>query len=175
MAITFIAASAAFAQTSTFPGLTAASKKQLATAKKSTAFALPTWLPEGFAISQVHSVLGPKVKLEDKQLIIVYSRKLPNGGLQRFAIEAGFDGIGDLMYEGGKKLKTPIGSVHLYYQPKDDDGKKLDDFAMTEWFTVGSTAYHYIGTYGTEEEGSDSLVMISLADTEKILRSLKRY
>lgn len=175
LALTIVAASAAFAQVSTFPGLNADSKKQLASAKKSTAFALPTWLPKGFAVSQVHSVLGRKVKLEDKQLVIVYSRKLADGGLQRFAFEAGFDGIGDLMYEGGKKLKTPIGSVHLYYQPKDEDGKKLADFAMTEWFDVGSTAFHYIGTYGTEEKGGDSLVMLSLADTEKILRSLKRY
>ncbi|MGB2914322.1 MAG: hypothetical protein WBB81_12280, partial [Pyrinomonadaceae bacterium] len=65
--------------------------------------------------------------------------------------------------------------VHLYYQPKDEDGKKIMDFAMTEWFDIRGTAFHYIDRYGTEEEGGDRLTMISLADTEKILKSLKRY
>ena len=158
-----------------FPGLSPAVKRQLVIAKRTTPIALPMWVPAGFTAGRVHMVLGPKVPIQDRQLIIVYSRNLPNGRLQRFAFEAGFDGIGDLMYEGGKKLRTPVGDVWLYYQPKDEDGKKLTDFAMTEWFTIGRTAFHYIGAYGTEEEGGDRLSMISLADTEKMLRSLRRY
>ena len=167
-----VAATIASAQ---FPGLSPAVKKQLATAKRSTPFALPTWVPAGFTAKRVHAVLGPKVKIEDKQLMIIYSRELPDGRLQRFAFEAGFDGLGDLMYDGGKRLRTPVGNIWLYYQPKDEDGKKIMDFAMTEWFNVGRTAFHYIGAYGTEEEGGEKLAMISLADTEKILRSLRRY
>ena len=158
-----------------FPGLSPAIKGQLATAKRSTPIALPTWVPGGFTAKRVHSVLGPKVPIEDRQLIIVYSRTLANGRLQRFAIEAGFDGLGDLMYDSSKRLRTPIGNVYLVYQPKDEDGKKMLDFAMTEWFEVGRTAFHYVGMYGTEEEGGDKLAMISLGDTEKILRSLRRY
>ena len=163
------------AQAAKFPGLTVETKKQLATAKRSTPIALPTWLPAGFTANRVHMVLGPKVPIEDRQLVIVYSRTLSDGRRQRFSIEAGFDGLGDLMYDGGKKLQTSIGIVWLIYQPKDEDGKKLTDFAMTEWFDVGKTAFHYVGMYGTEEEGGDKLAMISLADTEKLLRSLRRY
>jgi hypothetical protein len=165
-------ASIAFAQ---FPGLSPAVKRQLAAAKRSTPIALPTWVPAGFSVKRVHTVLGPRVPIEDKQLIIVYSRTLADGRLQRFAFEAGFDGLGDLMYDGGKKLSSHIGAVWLYYQPKDEDGKRLNDFAMTEWFNVGRTAWHYIGAYGTEEEGGDKLSLISRADTEKMLRSLRRY
>ncbi|MBK8304122.1 MAG: hypothetical protein IPK98_12230 [Chloracidobacterium sp.] len=172
--LTLASVSVMTAQT-TFPGLNAETKKQLTATKRSVAFALPTWLPQGFTLTQVHSVVGPKVKLEDKQLVIVYSREVANGKLQRFAFEAGFDGIGDLMYEGPRTLTTPIGKVHLYYQPKDEDGKKIMDFAMTEWFDIRGTAFHYTDRYGTEEEGGDRLTMISLADTEKILKSLKRY
>jgi hypothetical protein len=167
-----VIASTASAQ---FPGISPAIKRQLAAAKRSTPIALPTWVPAGFAAKRVHTVLGPKVPIEDKQLIIVYSRTLANGRLQRFAFEAGFDGLGDLMYDGGKKLSTPIGAVWLYYQPKDEGGKKLNDFAMTEWFNIGRTAWHYIGAYGTEEEGGDKLTLISRAETEKMLRSLRRY
>ena len=123
-----VSASIAGAQ---FPGLSPAVKRQLATAKRSTSIALPTWVPAGFTVKRVHMVLGPKVPIQDRQLIIVYSRNLPNGRLQRFAFEAGFDGLGDLMYEGGKQLRTPVGNVWLYYQPKDEDGKKQMHFAMT--------------------------------------------
>jgi hypothetical protein len=173
----FLFAVVAFASIASaqFPGLSPAVKRQLATAKRSTPIALPTWVPSGFTAKRVHMVLGPKVPIQDRQLIVVYSRNLPDGRLQRFAFEAGFDGLGDLMYDGGKKLSTPIGNVWLYYQPKDEDGKRLNDFAMTEWFNVGRTAFHYIGAYGTEEEGGDKLTMIPRADTEKILRSLRRY
>ncbi len=157
-----------------FPGVTPEARKQLATAKRSLVFALPTWVPAGFTISQVKTKLGRGVKIEEKEFVVVYSRQLANGKSQRFAFEAGFDGLGDLMYDSSKRLRTPVGTVYLVYQPKDEDGNKLDDFAMTEWFDVGSTAFHYIGTYG-EEEGSKTLSMLSLADTERMLKSLKRY
>lgn len=158
-----------------FPGLTPEAKKELAAAKRTTPFALPTWLPAGFKISRVHANLGRRAKIEDKQLVIVYSRPLPNGKIQRFSIEAGFDGIGDLMYDGARKLRTGVGDVYLVYQPKDEDGNKMTDFAMTEWFSVGNVAYHYVGMYGSAEESGDTLAMISLADTERILRSLRLY
>jgi hypothetical protein len=173
LVLSLAACSAVSAQA--FPGLTPQTKKQLATAKRSVGFALPTWLPAGFKLSQVHAAVGRRVKLDDRQLVFVYSRELANGKLQRFAFEAGFDGLGDLMYEGGKTLRTPVGRVHLYYQPKGHEDKKMLDFAMTEWFDVRGTAFHYIGAYGTEEPGGDRLVLLSQADTEKILRSLRRY
>lgn len=163
------------AQATTFPGLNAAVKRDLAAVKRSMPFPLPTWVPSGFTLVQVHKVLGSKVKIEDKQLILVYSRKLADGRLQRFAFEAGFDGLGDLMYGGGKRIKTSVGTVTLLYRPKDEDGKKMMDFAMTEWFDVGKTAFHYVGVYGTGEEDGDKLTMISQADTERMLRSLRRY
>ena len=176
LAIAFLMAATlvASAQT-TFPGISAVRKKELNAARASVAFALPTWLPSGFTLARVHAAVGRKVKLEDKQLIFVYQRDLANGKLQRFSIEAGFDGIGDLAYDGPRTLTTPIGKVHLYYQPKDEDGKKIMDLAMTEWFDIRGTAFHYDGRYGTEEEGAGRLTMISLAETERILRSLRRY
>jgi hypothetical protein len=172
--IVIVAAVATASAQTNFPGVTPEARKQLKTAKRSLGFALPTWVPAGFTISRVQTKLGRGVKVEEKEFVVVYSRQVANGKMQRFAFEAGFDGLGDLMYESSKRLRTPVGTVYLVYQPKDEDGKKLLDFAMTEWFNVGSTAFHYIGTYG-EEEGSKSLSMLSLADTEKILKSLKRY
>lgn len=158
-----------------FPGLTPETKRELASAKRSVPFALPTWLPAGFSIERVHAKVGSRVKIEDKQLVIIYSRKLSDGRLQRFAIEAGFDGLGDLMYDGARRLKTSVGTVYLVYQPKDEDGTKLTDFAMTEWFNVGKTAFHYDGMYSAGGSGDTSLAMISLEDTERMLRSLRRY
>lgn len=97
--------------------------------------------------------LGPRVKIEEKQLAVVYSRTLPNGRLQRFSIETGFDGPGDLLSDGGKRLRTPVGDACLYYQPKDEDSEKMTDFAMTKWFSVERTVPHRVGMYGTEKEG----------------------
>jgi hypothetical protein len=170
-----VAAAAAAASAQVFPGVSPATAKELAAAKRSVPFALPAWVPAGFKVTQVHAVLGPKVKIEDRQLIIVYTRERPNGRIQRFAIEAGFDGLGDLMYDRMRTVRTPVGPVYLVYQPNDEDGKKLTDFSMTEWFTIGKTAFHYDGMYATVDEGGEKLEMISLADTEKILKSLKRY
>ena len=169
-----LSTAAAISAQARFPGLSPEVKKQLATAKRSVPFALPTWVPAGFTLKEVQMNLGPRVKIEDRQLIIVYSRNLANGKTQRFAFEAGFDGLGDLMYDSARMLRTPVGKISLQYQPKDEDGKKLMDYSMTEWFNVGRTAFHYDGMYDAERSGA-SVVMISLADTEKILRSLNRY
>jgi len=159
-----------------FPGVSKAQMDQLLAAKKVTAIALPTWLPTGFKVEKVHSKLGRGVAIHEREFIVVYSRKLENGKTQRFALEAGFDGLGDLMYDGAKTITSSLGKIHLYYEPKDPDtdGQKLKNYVMTEWFNAGKTAFHYIGFYGSEEKDDPDMAMISLADTEKILRSLKR-
>lgn len=158
-----------------YPGIERSDMEQLIAAKQVMSVALPKWLPAGFKLESIKSRLGRGVAIEDREFVIIYSRKLASGKIQRFALEAGFDGLGDLMYDGAKTLVTPLGKIYLYYEPKDadQDGKKLKNYAMTEWFNVGKTAFHYIGWYGGEEDDPD-LAMISLADTEKILRSLTR-
>ncbi|MBK9529845.1 MAG: hypothetical protein IPO41_16380 [Acidobacteria bacterium] len=158
-----------------FPGIERSDMEQLIAAKQVMSVALPKWLPAGFKLEGIKSRLGRAVAIEDREFIIIYSRKLTSGKTQRFALEAGFDGLGDLMYDGAKILSTPVGKIHLLYEPKDADqnGKKLKNYVMTEWFNVGKTAFHYIGWYGGEEDDPD-LAMISLADTEKILRSLQK-
>ncbi len=158
-----------------FPGVSKAQMEQMIAAKRVMQIALPTWLPAGFKLEDVRSRIGRSVAIEDREFVIIYSRTLSNGKTQRFALEAGFDGLGDLMYEGAKTLVTPLGKIYLLYEPKDPDngGKKLKNYVMTEWFRVGRTEFHYIGMYGYDE-GVNDLEMISLADTERILRSLKR-
>lgn len=158
-----------------FPGIERSDMEQLIAAKQVMSVALPKWLPTGFKLEKINSRLGRGVAIEDREFVIIYSRKLASGKTQRFALEAGFDGLGDLMYDGAKILSTPVGKIHLLYEPKDADqnGKKLKNYVMTEWFNVGKTAVHYIGWYGGEEDDPD-LAMISLADTEKILRSLQK-
>lgn len=159
-----------------FPGVSKAQMEQLRTAKKVMGVALPTWLPAGFKVEKVHSKLGRRVAIHEQEFIVVYSRKLENGKTQRFALEAGFDGLGDLMYDGAKTISSPLGKIYLHYEPKDPDtdGQKLKNYVMTEWFNAGKTAFHYIGFYGSEEKDDPDMAMISLGDTEKILRSLKR-
>jgi hypothetical protein len=169
---------AASAQVVNFPGVSAAHRKTLTTAKRSTAIPLPTWVPAGFAIEKIEMKLGPRVKIEDKQLVIIYSRKLANGKMQRFSLEGGFDGLGGLPYDLTKTLTTPVGEIDLMYEPKDydDESKKVKNFVMTEWFKVGRTDFHYNGMHGANEDADDpGIAMLSLADTEKILKSLRRY
>jgi outer membrane lipoprotein-sorting protein len=158
-----------------FPGVSKTQMEQMITAKKVMQIALPTWLPAGFKIEEIKSRLDRGVAIEDREFVIIYSRTLANGKAQRFALEAGFDGLGDLMYDGARILTTPLGKIYLLYEPKDPDdgGEKIKNYVMTEWFRVGRTEFHYIGMYGYEE-GDDDMEMISLPDTERILRSLKR-
>ena len=177
-----IAAIASSAQTPSaaatrFPGLSPLHIEILNGAKQVMAVPVPTWLPVGFKAEKVEARLGTMVPIEEKTLVIIYSRKLSNGQTQRFSIEAGFDGLGGLPYDLTKTLQTPVGSIDLMYEPPDldDSRKKTKNFAMTEWFKVGKTDFHYNGRHGDPEGDDPDLAMISLADTEKILKSLRRY
>lgn len=160
----------------TFPGIGPAQKMQLDGAKEARmTFAMPTWLPKGFVLEKVEMKLGDSIPVYEHVFLMIYSNKMADGGVQRFAIEAGFDGLGDLMYEPTKTLKTGVGEVILVYEPKDEDGNIEKGYVMTEWFKVGRTDYHYIGMYGFDEEVQKWARMISMDDTVKILTSLKRY
>ena len=156
-----------------FPGVSDMQMTMLLEAKRITALPLPTWIPVGFRVEDVKIRLGSTVEIQDCVLTVVYSNRMTDGGVQRFAIEAGFDGLGDLMYEPTKTLKTGFGELTLIYEPKDEDGNVEKGYVMTEWFKVGRTDFHYIGMYGFDE-GAQSARMISLDDTMKILNSLKR-
>lgn len=176
--LTVILAGGAFSQTkgsiAAFPGVTAKQLAELQTIKRSIPVVLPSWLPTGFKLEKINSKLGRRVKVYEREMALIYSRTTDDGKLQRFALEAGFDGLGDLMYEPTKTLKSPFGNIFLLYEPFDaDENKKLEKYVMTEWFQVGSLAYHYVGMYGYDD-GDDDMEMISLADTERILKNLKR-
>lgn len=162
------------AQKSTFPGISVKQAKTLATVKRSMAFPLPTWVPAGFKVEEIVVDISAKTLIYERVFRVIYSRTQPDGTKQRFAIDTGFDGLGDLMYEPTKTIKTSVGDVTLIYEPKDEDGTILKDYVMTEWIPVGKYAFHYIGSY-TRDENAETPAMISLEDTEKILKSLKRY
>lgn len=155
-----------------FPGVSDMHMTMLLEAKKVTSIPLPTWIPAGFKVTDVKLRLGSMVEIEDRVLIIVYSKSLADGKTQRFAIEAGFDGLGGLPYDVTKVIASGVGKIELMYEPSNEDGK-VKNFVMTEWFRVGKADFHYDGMYGNEPEDV-SLTMISLADTEKIIRSLQR-
>lgn len=173
--VILLAAGSAFGQAK-FPGVSAVQAKQLRTIKRSLAFPLPTWVPAGFKMIEIESKLGRKVPVYERVFNVWYVRQLSNGAIQQFGIIAGFDGIGDLMYEPLKDLRTPLGTITMVYEPKDEDngGKRIKNFSMTEWFEVGKTAFRYDGGFEGEVSTSKRR-MISIADTEKILRSLRRY
>ncbi len=156
-----------------FPGISEIHMTMLLEAKKVSALPLPTWIPAGFRVEDVKLRLGSKVEIQDRVLTVVYANKMTDGGVQRFALEAGFDGLGDLMYEPTKTLKTGVGEVILVYEPKDEDGNIEKGYAMTEWFKVGRTDFHYIGMYGFAENDKSARA-ISMDDTVKIVTSLKR-
>ena len=162
------------APTVQFPGITQKQFQQLRTAKQSTPIVLPTWLPAGFKLAKIEMKLGRRVQIYDRSLKLTYERELSSGVTQRFALEAGFDGLGGLPYDATKSLKTQIGTIDLMYEPNDEDGNKIKNYAITEWFSVGKTAFHYMETYEGEPE-QPGRRMLSMADTEKILRSLRRY
>lgn len=159
-----------------FPGISAQQLQQLNTAKRVTPIPLPTWLPAGFKVEKIEMKLGVKVPIQDRQLAIVYSRNLPKGKIQRFALEAGFEGLGDLPYDTTNTVRSALGNIDIAYEPPDLDGNgiKLKNFVMTHWFNVGKTAFHYDGMYGADP-GDKRVAMISLADTQKILGSLQRF
>ena len=163
-----------------FPGVDTAHMEQMIAAKRVMSIALPTWVPAGFKIEEIKARIGRAVAIEDREFVIIYSRTLQDGKTQRFALEAGFDGLGGLPYDVTKTLRSPVGMIDLMYEPKDYDedckpGKKIDNYVYTEWFKVGNrTDWHYIGMYGAPDEGDPGIAMISLADTERILRSMTR-
>ena len=164
------------AATVQFPGITPKQLQQLRTAKQTTPVVLPTWLPAGFKLAKIEMKLGQRVPIYDRFLKITYERELTNGTTQHFYLEAGFDGLGGLPYDLTKSLKTQVGTIDLMYEPNDldEEGKKIKNYAITEWFNIGRTAFHYVETYEDEPEQTGRK-MLSLADTEKILRSLRRF
>lgn len=160
-----------------FPGVSTDHMEQMIAAKRVMTIALPTWVPAGFRVEEIKSRIGRAVAIEDREFVIIYSRTLQNGKTQRFALEAGFDGLGGLPYDVTKTLRSPVGTIDLMYKPKDldDESKVLKNYVYTEWYKVGNrTDWHYIGMYGAPEEGDPGIAMISLADTERILRSMTR-
>lgn len=169
-----VAEAAVKAATVQFPGVTTRQLQQLRTAKQTTPIVLPTWIPAGFKLAKIDMKLDRRVPIYDRYLKITYERGLSGGITQRFFLEAGFDGLGGLPYDATKSLKTQVGTIDLMYQPNDEDGNKIKNYAITEWFNVGRTAFHYVETY-EEEPDQPARKMLSLADTERILRSLRRF
>ena len=169
-----VAEAAGKAATVQFPGTTPKQLQQLRTAKQSTPVVLPTWIPAGFKLAKIEMKLDRRVPIYDRYLKIIYERELTSGVTQRFYLEAGFDGLGGLPYDATKSLKTQVGTIDLMYEPNDEDGKKTKNYAITEWFNIGRTAFHYVETYEDEPE-QPGRRMLSMADTERILRSLRRF
>ncbi|NOT46855.1 MAG: hypothetical protein HOP17_03770, partial [Acidobacteria bacterium] len=122
-----------------FPGISSDMHLEiLRSAKQMTAVPLPTSLPSGFKLEKIDVNLGSEVPLEKKKLVIIYSRRLPDGKTQRFALEAGFEGLGDLPYDTTKSVRSAVGQIDIAYEPPDLEGtgKKTENFVMTHWFTV---------------------------------------
>ncbi|MEO5857619.1 MAG: hypothetical protein ABIR33_01590 [Pyrinomonadaceae bacterium] len=158
-----------------FPTVPQPYVEAMITAKRVMSIALPTWLPDGFKFEKLKSRIGRAVALEDREFVVIYSRT-QGGKTQRFALEAGFDGLGGLPYDNPKIVRSAVGQIDLYYEPKDldDEAKTLKNYVYTEWFKVRSrTDWHYIGMYGAPDEGDPGIAMISLANTERILKSLQ--
>ena len=158
-----------------FPTIPEPYMEAMVAAKRVMSIALPTWLPAGFKFEKLQARIGRAVALEDREFVVIYSRT-QGGKTQRFALEAGFDGLGGLPYDNPKIIRSAVGEIDLYYEPKDldDDAKVLKNYVYTEWFKVRNrTDWHYIGMYGAPEEGDPGIAMISLADTERILKSLQ--
>lgn len=178
--LTLFALSSVSAQTRSttspsFPGVSQVQLTMLREVKRAVPFALPMWLPDGFKLEDIHARLGSDLEIYERELVLVYLRPMPNGKLQRFALEAGFDGIGDLPYDEAKVIKASVGDIYLVYEPNDLENSrvKIKDYVMTQWFNVGDVAYHYDGMY--DDEDKKNLQMISISDTEKILASLREF
>lgn len=174
MLLVFIISTTAFSQTQ-FPGVSEAQKQKLLSTK--IAVPLPTWLPAGFSVTNIVAKTGKSVKIEDKVLTITYGKKLTNGRLLKFKIDAGFDGLGDIPYEGGESVKSKVGNIWLYYEPigEVDDGRKVqyDGFIQTEWFEIKGLAFHVSFTQSNDDDLNKRLSKISKADAKKILQSMQ--
>ena len=158
-----------------FPTIPEPYMESMVAAKRVMSIALPTWLPAGFKFEKLKSRIGRAVALEDREFVVIYSRT-QGGKTQRVALEGGFDGLGGLPYDNPKIIRSAVGEIDLYYEPRDldDESKTVKNWVYTEWFKVRNrTDWHYIGMYGAPEEGDPGIEMISLADTERILKSLQ--
>ena len=173
--IACLAAFTAMAQV-TFPGLSDIQKQQLLNTP--IAMPLPTWVREGYAVSKIVAKTGRQIKIENKVLTITYSKKQANGQAAEFKVDAGFDGLGDLPYEGSVTVKSKAGTISLYYEPYEEvgDGKKAKQkgVIMTEWFDIKNLAFHVVfNSQGENEKIDRTKPKISKADAIKVLQSMQ--
>jgi|GEM_PF-4063550 len=158
-----------------FPGITETQKQQLLNTK--IHIPLPTWVPDGFAVSKIVTKTGKSIKLEDKIYTVTYTKKLTTGNSLKFSIDAGFEGLGDLPYEDGEAIKSKVGTIYLYYEPFEEDmnGKKVKAFGfiMTEWFRINKLAFHAsFNSQNPNDKPDKTKPKISKEDVKKILQSL---
>lgn len=159
-----------------FPGLTEVQKQKLLNTK--IAIPLPTWIPDGFAVTNIVTKTGKSIKLEDKVYTVTYAKKLPNVNSLKFSVDAGFDGLGDLPYEGSETIKSKVGDIYLYYEPNEEDinGKKVKAFGfiMTEWFRVNKLDFHMsFNSQNPNDKPDPTKPKISKADVKKMLQSMQ--
>ena len=170
----FVITTSAFTQT-IFPGLSEAQKQKLLSTK--IPMPLPTWIPEGYSVTNIITKTGKTIKIENKVLTITYGKKLPNGRMLEFKIDAGFDGIGDLMYEGGERIKSKVGDIWLFYEPFEEDGdKKIKTYGliMTEWFDIHNLAFDVVFSADSDNAKLNrTKPKISKADAKKVLQSMQ--
>jgi hypothetical protein len=163
-----------FSQT-VFPGISEAQKQQLLNTR--IPVPLPTWIPEGYVVTNIIAKTGKAIKIQDKVLSITYSKKTAGSKPLEFRIEAGFDGIGDLMYEG-ETVKSKVGNITLCYEPYEEDGegKKIKQygFIQTEWFDIKNLAFCVaFGAHTENEKANRTRPKISKADAKKVLQSMQ--
>ena len=159
-----------------FPGLSEIQLQKIVNTK--IPVPLPTWIPDGFSVTNIITQTGRHVKLENKIFTITYSKKSSDGKLLEFKIEAGFEGIGDLPYEGGELIKSKAGNIYLFYEPFEEDmnGKKIktSGLIMTEWFSVHNLAFDVVfSSPGQNETINKTKPKISKTDAKKILQSMQ--
>lgn len=158
-----------------FPGVTELQKQKLLGTK--IAMPLPTWIPDGFSVMNMVTKTGRSVKIENKILTITYGKKLASGHVLKFKIDAGFDGLGDLPYEGGESVKSKVGEIWLYYEPIEEveDGRKIKyvGFIQTEWFEIKDLNFHVVFIQSENDDLNKRLPKISKADAKRILQSMQ--
>lgn len=159
----------------TFPGLSEKQKQQLLNTK--IPMPLPTWIPEGYSIVDVVTKTGRSIKIENKVLTITYGKTGGGKNSPQFTIDAGFDGIGSMDYEG-ETIKSKVGNITLYYEPYEDEGdnKKVKQWGLiqTEWFDIKNLAFLVnFSSQSTNEKANKTKPKISKADAKKILQSMQ--
>ncbi|MDQ6722870.1 MAG: hypothetical protein M3Z01_01210, partial [Thermoproteota archaeon] len=70
-----------------FPGLSEIQLQKIVNTK--IPVPLPTWIPEGYSVTNIITKTGRQVKLENKTFRITYGKKSTDGKLLEFKIEAG--------------------------------------------------------------------------------------